>query len=78
MFKIETVDQGWLNTFNNNCGTKYKQGDFVSGDEKIGSFYIPGVASITYTLKDEIESFNNRVAGGKAIWLEKVDDETKQ
>lgn len=67
MFKIMADEQGWLDTFNRMYVVDYKQGDTVDEDEiiKIDQFG-------EYELGAEINNFNNTVARGEAIWLEKV------
>lgn len=61
MFTIIAVEQGWLDSFNNQFGTDYKSGQtFEASDNEV---------------INNANWFNHVVAGGEAIVIEKVDKE---
>lgn len=65
--RITTVEQGWLDSFNNRFGTEFKNNEIIE-DETIVSIDQFGEKSI-YQAVDE---FNHYVACGPAIELEDV------
>lgn len=67
MFKIAAENENWLKLFNKRHGTDFYVGELVS-DEEILSVDEFG----EHDLLPAIDDFNNRVAQGKAIWLEKA------
>ncbi len=58
MFKIVAVEQGWLDSFNNEFGTDYKSGQtFEASDNEV---------------INNANWFNHFVVGGEVIIIEKV------
>lgn len=68
MFKIAAENENWLKSFNKRHGTDFYVGELVSDEEIL---YVDEFGE--HYLANAIEDFNNIIAQGKAIWLERVE-----
>ncbi|UIB81253.1 hypothetical protein [Flyfo myovirus Tbat2_7] len=68
MFKIAAENEKWLQSFNQKNDTDYYIGELVADEEIL---YVDEFGE--HYLENAIEDFNNRIAQGKAIWLERAE-----